>query len=153
MELRRVEKVVIARPVSEVLPLLWDVNNLPKYGPRVDLIRVNADSPYSGTYCVRGNLGGTPWTGTFIYRLTEDGFDSHLIEGPIGMRAKIRVKVRAQSRGRSIITHVERYEIPVPEFPLLEWGRRLGEERVSAEGEMRRGSGTPLPGSSPGHAA
>ncbi len=128
MHLRRVEKVVIARPVNEVLPLLWDVQNLSKYGPRVELIRVSADSPYTGTYMVRGNLAGTPWTGTFYYKLTENGFDSHMISGPEGMRANIRVKVRSASRNRSVLTHVERYEIPVPEYPLLWWGKRLGEE-------------------------
>lgn len=121
MQLRRVEKILVARTVDEVLTLLWDVASLAKYGPRVEVLHVRAETPSEGTYVVRGNLGGMPWTGTFLYRLHERGFDSHLIRGPEGMRAEIRVKVRPHRSGRAQVIHIEQYEIPVPEFPLLEW--------------------------------
>jgi hypothetical protein len=125
------DSITLDLPAERALAVLWDVNNLSLYEPKVDAIRVKPQTEGRGTYAVRGRFVGLPWRGVFSYALNPRGFRSELLKGPSGVRVNGGFVVSSRRPGQCLVTHYERYQfsswvsVLVPLLrPYLTWAIR-----------------------------
>ena len=111
--------VVVDRPVEDVLPHLWKIQNVEFCERKADQVVVTPETPSTGRYLIRGRiLGLLPWSGQFRYVLHEAGFHS---EDAAARRGGLEVNggfTAEQQGGQCRIWHYERYLLPWPAAPL-----------------------------------
>lgn len=115
-----VERMPVPLPRRRVLSYLWDMEHLADYEPKVDAVTVSPSGSRAGAYLARGRFAGIPWRGRFSYTLTEGGFHSEMLSGPVKVRGGFAVRALAEDSCE--VTHSEEYELPIwarPLAPLL----------------------------------
>ncbi|MGH7598819.1 MAG: hypothetical protein ACREOI_20895 [bacterium] len=106
------DSIALKLPAEEALAVLWDIQALELYEPKVDSARVKPETEKKGTYSVTGRFAGKLWRGEFSYELNDHGFHSEMIQGPQGIKVNGGFVVKAEHRDRCRITHYEHYEFP-----------------------------------------
>lgn len=104
------DSITLELPAEQALGVLWEVENLGLYEPKVDAIQVEPETKERGTYAVKGRFAGFPWRGKFSYVLNPRGFHSELLSGPPGIRVNGGFVVTSKRSGQCLITHYERYQ-------------------------------------------
>lgn len=112
-------KIGVSLPAEKVLAVVWDLNNVALYEPKVDAVQIEPEAGKKGTYSVEGHFGGIPWGGVFSYDLNGRGFHSEMIQGPSGVRFNGGFVVAPERQDQSTITHYERYQFPPWLSPLV----------------------------------
>jgi hypothetical protein len=72
---------VTCRP-TEMLPAIWDIQNVQHVERKADAVAVHPDGNGGGTYDVEGHFAGVPWQGRFDYELHPTGFHSRDADVP-----------------------------------------------------------------------
>jgi hypothetical protein len=111
--------VVVDRPVEDVLPHLWKIQNVEYCERKADEVTVTPEQPWTGRYVIRGRIFGVlPWTEEFRYVLHEVGFHSE-DNGHCPGGLRINGGFTAEPHGTGCrIWHYERYLLPRPLAPL-----------------------------------
>lgn len=95
---------------EQALAVLWEVETLGLYEPKVDAIQVEPETKERGTYAIAGRFAGFPWSGKFSYILNPRGFHSELLRGPSNVQMNGGFVVTSGGADRCLITHYERYQ-------------------------------------------
>ena len=59
--------IEVACRQEDVLPVIWEIQNIEKTEVKADVVRVNKQTEHIGTYQVRGHFAGIPWHNEFAY--------------------------------------------------------------------------------------
>ncbi|MGH7494543.1 MAG: SRPBCC family protein [bacterium] len=112
------DSIALDLPAEDALAVLWDIQTLKLYDPKVDSAWVKPETEKKGTYSVTGRFAGKLWRGEFSYELNDHGFHSEMIQGPQGIKVNGGFVVKAEHRDRCRITHYEHYKFPYWMSPL-----------------------------------
>jgi len=117
--------IEVACRQEDVLPVIWEIQNIEKTEVKADVVQVNKQTERMGTYQVRGHFAGIPWHNEFAYVLHEQGFHS-LEAHPPASGSRIQGGFVAVSTGKQncTILHYEQYVLPkwaIPLKLLIEW--------------------------------
>lgn len=105
-------KISIGVPAEQALAVLWDIQSLKLYEPKVDSAQVEPETQTNGTYIVWGRFAGLRWRGKFSYEINDRGFQSKMLQGPSGVQVHGGFVVQAEDSHRCQITHYENYQLP-----------------------------------------
>ena len=117
--------VLVPAPKAAALAVLWNVENLAQFEPKVDTIDVSCATRARGMFRGRGRVAGLPWSGEFRYQLTERGFHSE--ETGVhrsGLKVSGGFRVYARAASTSAVIHYEHYRLPLwaaPLKPVVRW--------------------------------
>jgi hypothetical protein len=104
------DSIKLDLPAERALAVLWQVNNLSLYEPKVDAMQVKPETAERGTYAIEGHFAGIPWRGIFSYVLNPRGFHSELLAGPPSVRMNGGFVVTPRRADQCLVTHYERYQ-------------------------------------------
>ena len=115
----RVEKtIVVSCPAERARAWLQNLETIARYEPKLTQATVHAQNEREGSYDTVGRFAGLPWEGKFSYRLTETGFYSEMLAGPVpGLRVSGGFDVVPLGESLCRVSHYERYE--ADSWPLL----------------------------------
>lgn len=111
-------KISIDVHAEQALAVLWDIQNLQFYEPKVDSAQVEPETQTNGTYIVQGRFAGMRWRGKFSYEINDRGFHSEMLQGPSGVQVHGGFVVQAEDSHSCQITHYENYQLPYWMSPL-----------------------------------
>lgn len=107
-------KIKIPRSKEDVLKVLWDINHIAEYEPKVNKVKVEPEDDMKGHYYPKGRFFGLPWKGKFDYHKNPNGFVSKMVVNPQGLEGKLTVNggfsVRSLGKYESEVLHHEQYE-------------------------------------------
>jgi len=122
------DSIALDVSAEDALAVLWDIQSLSLYEPKVDSAWIKPETDKKGTYSVTGRFAGWLWRGKFSYELNDHGFHSEMIQGTRGIKVNGGFVVKAERRDRCRITHYEHYEFPRWMSPLarlyLHWAMK-----------------------------
>jgi hypothetical protein len=105
---------------AQVLPFIWDIQNIEYCEVKADKVRVVKETEKSGTYTVKGHfMHFIPWTRQFRYELHDRGFHSQeAAQPPSSLNIQGGFFVETTGRNECEIFHYEQYTLP-PQFFVL----------------------------------
>lgn len=119
------QTVALPVPKAAALAALWNIQNIARFEPKAETVRVNLQGHRSGTFSIRGHIAGLPWSSEFRYRLNERGFHSEeLHTHRSGLRVSGGFRVYEWGATDCCVVHYEHYALPVwavPFKPVIGW--------------------------------
>ena len=102
---------------AEVLPFIWDIQNIEYCEVKADKVQVVKETEKSGTYSVKGHfMRFIPWTRQFRYELHDRGFHSQeATKPPSSLNIQGGFFVEATGEQECEIFHYEQYTL-LPQF-------------------------------------